>query len=901
MAFSAGDKLGSYEIVAPIGAGGMGEVYRAKDTKLDRAVAIKVLPGALAQDPDRRTRFEREAKVLASLNHPNIAQIYGIEGNALVMELVEGETLKCPAPLEYAKQIAEALEAAHEKGITHRDLKPGNIMVTPDGVVKVLDFGLAFVAQEKSGDPMNSPTLTMRATEAGMIMGTAAYMSPEQASGKPVDKRADIWSFGVVLWEMLTGSRLFHGETVSHTLADVLRGPIDFDHLPAGKIRDLTRRCLTRDVKMRLRDIGDARIVLQEVLAGSEGGTEAIPAPSRSRLSWVSWVVVGVLAVVSGGLLYNATRPAALRPLIRANIVVDDSTPLARAGDGNMLALSPDGARLALTLSGADSKVRLYTRLMNQNQVTALAGTDGASYPFFSPDNQWIGFFADGKMKKISAEGGAVVTLCDARQTRGGSWGDDGNIFAVLSLSGGLSRVPSAGGTPVPVTKLNSGEVTHRWPQVLPGGQAVLFTAGASRANQDDANIDVISLKTGERKTVARGGYNPRYLPTSSGVSPAGGGYLIYLHQSTLFAVPFDPVRLAVTGSPAPILEDVSGSVSSGGDFAFGQNGTFVYLSGKGTMRWPISWVDRSSKTPSATPSPPQPLHAPPGIYYTPRFSPDGKRLAFAIGNGPGDDIWVKDLDRDTPSRLSFLAGTNRWPVWTPDGKNMVFQSDSPAAPGLYWIRSDGSGEAQRLTKGKPLEYPYSFSPDGKRLAFNQGGNGGSQDVFTALIEGDAGHPKLGNAELFLGTPFSEVNPAFSPDGRWLAYASDESGSFEVYVRPFPGPGGRWQISTGGGGFPVWSWGAPGAGRELFFQTLDQHVMAVSYTAKGDSFTAAKPRLWTETRLRLFGSYSNYDLAPDGKRLAAMVADDANGDKPSTHLTFLLNFFDELRRRAPEK
>jgi Tol biopolymer transport system component len=365
------------------------------------------------------------------------------------------------------------------------------------------------------------------------------------------------------------------------------------------------------------------------------------------------------------------------------------------------------------------------------------------------------------------------------------------------------------------------------------------------------------------------------------------------VHQSTLFAVPFDLGRLASTGSPAPILEDVSSSTSAGGDFAFAQNGAFVYLSGKGSQAgWSISWVDSSGKT--------QPLDAPPGLYFTPRFSPDGKRLAFSIFNGSGDDIWVKDLDRDTPSRLSFLAGQNRWPVWTPDGKNIVFQSTNPAAPGLYWIRSDGSGEAERLTDGKHQEYPNSFSPDGKRLAFHRdGGNSGSQDIFTAPIEGDPAHPKLGKAELFLGTPFAEGNPTFSPDGRWLAYVSNESGTFEVYVRPFPGPGGRWQISTGGGLFPRWS----RDGHELLFQTLDQRVMAASYTAShsggGDSFAPGKLRVWTQTRLRNPGAISNYDLAPDGKHLAAILADDANGEKPPTHLTFLLNFFDELRRRAP--
>jgi serine/threonine-protein kinase len=861
----------------------MGEVYRARDTKLKRDVALKVLPEAFASDPERMARFQREAEVLASLNHPNIAQIYGVEERALAMELVDGEAPKGPLPFDdawkIASQIAAALEYAHDRGIIHRDLKPANIKVTPDGAVKLLDFGLAkaFTSQrEPQTSAENSPTLTIRATEVGVILGTAAYMPPEQAKGKSVDKRADIWSFGVVLYELLTGERAFQGEDVSETLVSVIRDQPDLSQVPP-KARKLLGRCLEKDPKKRLRDIGEAAFLLEHA---------PVTALSASRPGRLPWALAGALAlalIVASVLLYNATRPASLRPLIRLNAEIAPDTPLARGGSvgANMLALSPDGARLALTLQGADGKIRLYTRLLNQGQVTPLFGTENASTPFFSPEGQWIGFFADGKLKKISVEGGAAVTLCDASGLAGASWGDDGNIIAALSPTDALSRVPSAGGTPVPVTKLNGGEITHRWPQVLPGSQAILFTASTQRGIYDNASVDVISLKTGERKTVARGGFSARYLATSTGT-----GHLIYLHESTLFAVPFDSSRLAPTGSPAPVLEDVSSTSAAGGDFAFAQNGNFVYLFGKGMRAgWSISWVDSLGKT--------QPLHAPPRLYFTPRFSPDGKRLAFSMQSGSGEDIWVKDLDRDTPSRLTFLPGTNRWPVWTPDGKNIVFQSTNPSAPGLYWVRSDGSAEAQRLTDGKLNETPYSFSPDGKRLAFYQLGN--NSDIFTAPIEGDPGHPTLGKAELFLGTPFVEVDPAFSPDGRWLAYRSNESGTFEVYVRPFPGPGGRRQVSNGGGRFPLWS----RDGRELLFENVDQHIMAVGYTANGDSFAAGKPRVWSETRLRDLGIFLNFDLAPDGKRLAAFLADDVGGEKPFTHLTFLLNFFDELRRRVP--
>lgn len=880
MSLSPGDKLGPYEIVAPLGAGGMGEVYKARDTRLDRTVAVKVLPEHIAKREDLRARFEREARAVASLNHPNICTLHDIGPGYMVMELIEGETLaarieKGALPLDqalkFAIQIADALDRAHRAGVTHRDVKPQNIMLTRDGV-KVLDFGLA-----KSGSKPGptEETLTKVLTTEGTVMGTPQYMAPEQFEGKEADARSDIWAFGAVLYEMATGRKAFQGKSYSSLVGAILAtDPAPFT---PSWLERLVRRCMAKDPEDRYQSMRDVALDLRTPPPEAVGQRHALP-----------WALAGVatlaLAIVAGVVWYNAPRPAPLRPLIRADIVVDDSTPLARVGGGNVLALSPDGTRLALILRDADGKIRLHTRLLSQSQVTPMAGTEDASNPFFSPEGDWIGFFADNKLKKISVEGGAAVTLCDAATIRGASWGDDGNIIATIANRAGLSRIPSAGGTPEPVTKLNPGEFTHRWPQVLPGGNAVVFTASTRTGSYDDANIDVISLKTGERKTVARGGFFPRYLPISKSL-----GYLIYVHQSTLFAVPFDLERLAVTGPAAPVLEEVSNNASAGGDFAFAQNGAFVYLAGKGSSAgWSISWMDHSGKT--------QPLHAPRGLYEMPRFSPDGKRLAFAVTNGSNEDIWVKDLDRDTPSRLSFLPDRNRGPVWTPDGKNIVFRSFNPAAPGLYWIRSDGSGEAQRLTDGKLGESPRSISPDGKRLAFTREGNAGSQDIFTALIEGDSGHPKLGKPELFLGTPFNEFSPAFSPDGRWLAYESNESGTFEVYVRPFPGPGGRWVISAGGATDAVWS----RDGRELLFVTPEQHVMTVSYTAKGDSFAAGKPRLWTEARLFYPQGSSYYDLAPDGKRLAVMVADEQNSGKLPTHLTFLLNFFDELQRRAPE-
>ena len=899
MPLSAGDKLGPYEILAPIGAGGMGEVYKARDTRLDRTVAVKVLPDHIAQREDLRARFEREARAVASLNHPHICSLFDIGPGYMVMELIEGETLadriaKGALPLDqalkYAAQIADALDRAHRAGVTHRDVKPQNIMLTRDGV-KVLDFGLAKSAASKPGP--TEATLTKVLTTEGTVMGTPQYMAPELFEGKEADARADIWAFGAVLYEMVTGQKAFQGKSYSSLVGAILSAdpvPMAVPPFTPSWLERLVRRCLAKDPEERYFSMHDVVLDLRTP------PPEAVEtAPSPSRLGWMAAGALALALVAAGAGWYNATRPAPLRPLMRLNAEIAPDAPLARVAigtgtGGSMLALSPDGARLALTLRGADGKVRLHTRLLHQSQVTPLAGTENAYSPFFSPAGDWIGFFADGKLRKIAVEGGAAVTLCDAPRGYGGSWADDGSIIAALDRTSGLSRVPSAGGTPVLVTKLNVGELTHRWPQVLPGSQAVLFTVAAQTGGSyDDANIEVISLKTGERKTMQREGFSARYLADSTGSN--GTGHLVYLRQNTLFAVPFHPAGLALIGSPTPVLEDVSSSIVAGGDFAFAPDGTFVYLSGKAsTAETSISWVGSLGKT--------QPLHAPPGVYRFPRFSPDGKRLAFSMRSANGADVWVKDLDRDAPSRMSFLPGANSNPVWTPDGKNIVFRSQNPAAPGFYRIHSDGSGEAKRLTVGKLQETPCSFTPDGKRLAISLQ-NGGSFDISTMPVEAGpepgALGVQLGKAELFAGTPFDEVSPAFSPDGRWLAYASNDSGTPEVYVRPFPGPGGRWQVSAGGGRTPVWS----RDGRELLFQAPDGRVMAVGYTARGGSFSPGKARVWTETRLRNAGNIPNYDLAPDGKRLAAIVADDAS-EKLPTHLTFLLNFFDELRRKAPE-
>jgi len=722
MPLSPGDKLGPYEILAPLGAGGMGEVYRGRDTKLDREVAVKVLPAALARDPERLARFEREAKVLASLNHPNIAQIYGVQEaagyQALVMELLPGQTLAArikagAVPLDEAlrlsAQIVDALSAAHDKGITHRDLKPANIMITPDGVVKVLDFGLAAMAST-GGDAhaaTNSPTFTMSPTSAGMIMGTAPYMSPEQARGSQADRRSDIFSFGVVLYEMLTGRQLFHGETVSDILASVLKDEPNQDGVPE-KVRPLLKRCLEKDPKKRLQAIGDWDLLLAIGSGVGGAGVQAASSVPLSRLAGrfraVSLVAaLATLAAIGLGFgYYRATRPVE-KPLIRLNV---DLGPDAVAGANITVAISPDGKRIAFPMRGPGGKHQLATRLLDQATPTLLSGTDNAADPFFSPDGQWIGFTAEGKLKKISVLGGAALALCDANNMRGASWGEDGNIIATLNSAQGtsfLSRVPDGGGQPEALTKpQDKGEAYHRWPQILPGGNAVLFS-GAATSNFDTGNVEVLALKNGalkagEIKILVRGGYSPHYLPPASS---GGMGHLVYLHEGVLLGVPFDPVRLELRGTPAPLLEDVAGNTTTGGgQFDVSRTGSLVYLAGKsGAAGYPVMWMDSSGKT--------EPLLAKPGTYFSPRFSPDGNWLALSMTAGKGTDLYVYDWRHDTMPRLTFNANANLDPVWTPDGKHIAYE----APDGLWWVRADGAGSRSGCWKTKARRSQTLFLP----------------------------------------------------------------------------------------------------------------------------------------------------------------------------------------------
>jgi Tol biopolymer transport system component len=903
MPLSVGACLGPYKILAPIGAGGMGEVYKAHDTKLDRDVAIKVLPEALAKDPERLARFEREAKVLASLNHPNIAQIYGIEESsgvrALVMELVPGVPIKGPLPAEtalnYAKQIAEALEAAHEKGIVHRDLKPANILVTAADVVKVLDFGLAAVIEgpaSASGNVMDSPTLTTSPTRAGMILGTAAYMSPEQARGKAVDKRADIWAFGAVLYEILTGKVLFRGETVSDILVEVLGKEPELGGLPAH-IHYVVERCLRKDLRKRWQAIGDVRIALEE---GSPESAEPATVVEAKR-SFLPWAIAGALLLVASAtsiMAWRATRATlgpADPPLMRFDASLGSDAIEGDTYSATFAAISPDGARLIYAVHGPGGKPMLASRLLNQPSGSALAGTENGFDPFFSPDGQWIGFFADGKLKKTSVNGSAPVTLCDATVPRGASWGEDGTIVAALTNTAPLFRIPASGGTPQPLTQLRAGESTHRWPQVLPGGQSVLFTSSNSLSKYESANIDVLNYKTGERTTVQRGGYFGRYLPS---------GHLLYIHEGVLFAEPVGGSSLKPQGGPIPILEDLASiSTSGAGQFDISRTGIFVYRSGKaGPQVWSLVTLDGAAlKGGAESSSKKLALLAKPGAYYTPRFSPDGRKLALGIESGNGVDISIYDVQNDVLSRLTFSGQVSFNPVWTPDGKHIAFQTRRGSSNTISWVRSDGAGGVQKLIEGN-LVTPYSISADSRHLAYYDQNSASQFEIWTMPLDvTDPDHPKPGTPELFARSQANELQPSFSPDGHWIAYTSDESGADEVYVRPFPetAAGGKWQVSSGGGQVPVWS----RDGRDLFFETLDYRIVVAAYTVKGDTFLASKPRAWSDQELYFPTNDQNFDLFPDGARIAAVVPLATEETKGSVHVTFLLNFFDELRRRVP--
>jgi serine/threonine-protein kinase len=843
----AGQYIGPYEIVSPLGAGGMGEVYRARDTKLKRDVALKILPAHVSRDVERLARFEREARVLASLNHPHIATIYGVDETdgvrALILELVEGPTLAerlggGPMPvreaLSAARQIAEALDAAHEKGIVHRDLTPANIKVTPDGIVKVLDFGIAKMRAPDDA-AVEASTVTTVGTRAGALLGTAAYMSPEQARGQAADKRSDIWAFGCVLYEMLTGRAAFAGETVSDTLAHVLQREPEWDRLPASTpppIRRLLRRCLAKDAKKRLRDIGDVTLELEE------------PPESSPTVGWTANVrtlrvavssCVGV-AVVAVGVAIWSLRIPSVTPTEPVRFTIDlqpDEQLALDAGLPRPLTISRDGRTILYGTRRPDGN-RIYVRRLDSSESMPIAGTEGAIGPFVSPDGEWVGFASGGFLRRVPIDGGPPVTIVAVQNFMGGSWGPDDTIV-YTEWGGGLFKVPERGGTPQPLTSVDAarGEQGHSVPHVLPAGNAVLF---AVQSRAEAPRVDIVEMASGRRRPLFEGS-DPHYWSS---------GHVVFLRSGALHTVPFDAARLEPTGPVTRISETASiANDPNRGVLAAAIDGTLVYQpAGDGLSR--LVWVDRKGGSTPAIDEPQRFVH--------PRLSPDGSRLVVHLPQqGAGNELWIYDVVRKTRLRLSARGRVSR-PIWSHDGKRITFQKDRS----LYSMAADDStGPELVLEATAPAEglFPLAWSRDGRTLVYSRPARETNRDVFTLAIDG--------TAVPFLETPRDERSAMLSPDGRWLLYAALEPGrEEEVYVQPYPGPGVRVVVSPGGGREPIWS----PLGNEIFYRSIDgRRVMAVDVTTDS-ALRIGLPRLLFEGQFQTGSFWSNYDVTPDAKR-----------------------------------
>ena len=887
----SGTKLGHYEISALLGKGGMGEVWRARDTKLGREVAIKTLPEEFAKDADRVARFRREAQLLASLNHPNIAAIHGFEEDNgthfLVLELVEGDTLAdqlkrgsipVDESLKLALQIAEALEAAHDKGVIHRDLKPANVKVTPDGKVKVLDFGLAkaFEGDGSELDIANSPTLSMQATQQGIILGTAAYMSPEQARGETTDNRADIWAFGCVLFEMLTGTKTWTGRTVTDVIAALVAREPDWKRLPPNlhpRIRFLLERCLEKESKDRYHGIDEARLDIQKAVAEpgvslTQPVAAVVHARPQSKLPWVAAIVFWI--VIAGVAVWNL-KPEPSGAVAR--FVLPD-VAIALSGNNIDLAISPDGRYIVYPAAGGDG---LYVRPIDQLEETQIASGTTPLTPFFSPDSAWVGFRDNtggggGTLMKVSILGGPTLLITDLPSNlRGASWGpDDDIIFGTLDTVNGLMRVSAGGGEPELLTTPEPGQ-THVWPEILPDGSAVLFTI-TSGAGADDFQIAVLDLDTGEQRVLIPGGANPRYVST---------GHIVYGIQGSLRAVAFDAARREILSDPVPVLGGVDTRPQGAAEYAVSSDGSLVYLTDTGPVALgsnTLVWVDRQGNV--------EPLGTPNRDYSFPRISPDGQRVL--VESEP--DLWLFDIIRQTLTRLTFeaVAGLG---LWTRDGEYVTYRGGNRD---LFWTRADGSGAEEQLTTEGDIQHnPTSWSPDGQFLAHSQNpgvGGVGDRDIWIMPLDGDR------EPSPFLQTRFNEAAAMISPDGSWLAYVSDESGRNEVYVLPFPGPGGKAQISTEGGGDPQWA----RDGQELFYLNGNQ-MMAVDIETD-PAFTAGTPSLLFEISFRpsLGGRNAPYDVTADGQQFV-MVQEIgiADSEVEPPQINIVQNWFEELKERVP--
>jgi eukaryotic-like serine/threonine-protein kinase len=904
MALSAGWRLGPYEIVDALGVGGMGEVYRARDTRLNRDVAVKTLLPAVANDPERLARFTREAQVLALLNHPNIAQIYGLEESAdgirgLVMELVEGPTLAdrlergvpldVGTALRIARQVAEALEAAHERGIIHRDLKPANIKIRDDGMVKVLDFGLAKAlgppdaALGSGPHPTSSPTITSPAMTAfGMILGTAAYMSPEQAGGRVADKRSDMWSFGVVLMEMLTGRRLFDGETISHVLAAVLKDEPDWTTLPPdtpAPVRKLLRRCLEKDRTRRLDSAAAARFDIDDALA-SPVDTPSATTRLPSRRGASLWAVAGAASVATAIATWMWLRPGPPAPpqLSRFAIAPPPAQMLSASIVGaRSLMIARDGTRLVY-LAGAPP--RLVVRAIDQLEARALPGIVYAFTPFLSPDGRWIGFWSGDQLLKVSINGGAPIGLCRVGAgVIGASWGDDDTIvFATVDTSTGLLRVSAEGGEAKVLTRPDSaaGEIDHAFPSVLPAGRGVLFTVTAA-GGATNGQVAVLDFKTGQRKTLIRGGTQAEYVESSAG--SAQQGYLIYASGGAIYAVRFNLASLEVVGDPVLIVDRVMTYPTGAGNFSVSRNGTLVYAPAPSGVGRSLVWVTRQGTE--------EPLAAPPRAYAQPRLSPDGKRVAVATTDRE-DDILIWNLNAGTLTSLTSGPEEELCPVWTYDGQRLVFSSTREGVANIFWQAADGSGTPERLTTSPNQQYPSSMSRDGE-LVFQESAPKTAADLMLLTMPG-MDHPA--GVRTFLQTPYRENNGEVSPDGHWLAYQSNESNRNEIYVRPFPVSGERrWPVSVGGGVKPLWA----RDGREVFYLN-DTSLMSVRVQTS-PVFSAANPTKLFDGQYFAGITGRTYDVSLDGNRFLMIKSASTDTTATPADMVVVLNWTEELKAK----